>query len=159
MGTGWRLSPLSAFLLWELLWKTTLPRTFADRSSQVGVGWGEEMLNFQCEEKADFLKRHRSFQQHNKDSNYKIRFMTGDTYSSRHRLLYEKVGSASLTVRRDRQFLFVSEALDDDLPSDITSLLIWSCRHYLTRSWDCIEVLRAKTKLGKTVFSALSAWI
>lgn len=159
MGTGWRLSPLSAFLLWELLWKTTLPRTFADKSSQVGVGWGEEMLNFRCEEKADFSNVHRSFQQHNKDSNYKIRFMTGDTYSSHHRLLYEKVGSASLTVRRDRRFLFVSEALDDDLPSDITSLLIWSCRHYLTRSWDCIEVLRAKTKLGKTAFSALSAWI
>lgn len=83
--------------------------------------------------------------------------MTGDTYSSHHRLLYEKVGSASLTVRRDRRFLFVSKALDDDLPSDITSLLIWSCRHYLTHSWDCIEVLRAKTKLGKNVFSALSA--
>lgn len=153
MGTGWRLSPLSAFLLWELLWKTTLPRTFADKSSQVGVGWGEEMLNFLCEGKADFRNVHWSFRQHNKDSNYKIRLIGGDTYSSHRRLLYEKVVLASPTVRRDRHwFLFVYKALDDNMHQ--TSLpyqsgpvvIIWPVQGIGSKS--CVQ----RQNLGKLFF-------
>ena len=41
-----------------------------------------------------------------------LRFITGDSYSTHHCLLYEKVGWASLTVRRDRHwFLFIYKAL------------------------------------------------
>lgn len=64
-----------------------------------------------------------------------LRFITGDSYSTHHCILYEKVGWAPLTVRRDRHwFIFIYRALIGKMPSYITSLLNTSHNHYSTCS-------------------------
>lgn len=41
MGTGLRLSPLSAAVLWEPFWKMTLPQSSHNKLGQVGTGRGK----------------------------------------------------------------------------------------------------------------------
>ncbi len=78
-----------------------------------------------------------------------LRFITGDSYSTYHCILYEKVGWASLTVRCDSHwFLFIYKALNGNLSSYITTLLNWSYSHYSSRSndWPMLEIPCANTE-------------
>ncbi len=84
-----------------------------------------------------------------------LRFITGDSYTTHHCILYNKVGWPSLTVRRDQHwFLFIYKALIRKLPPYLNSLLVRNTWAYHTRSQDCLmlEVPCVSTDLGKTAF-------
>ena len=92
-----------------------------------------------------------------------LRFITGDSYSTHHCILYDKVGWSPLAVRRDQHwYLFVFKAIIGKLPPYLASLLVWKSRPNITRSndWLTLEVPHVRTNQGKTAFhySAPNSW-
>ncbi len=60
-----------------------------------------------------------------------LRFITGDSYSTHHCILYNKVGWPSLSLRRDDQFFFIiCKALIGRLPPNLNSLLVCNTGAY-----------------------------
>ena len=92
-----------------------------------------------------------------------LRFITGSSYSTHHCVLYEKVGWAPLSVRRQKHWLlFIYKVLNGNMPPYLSTLLNWSNNKYSTRSTDflMLDVPRTKTEFGKAAFSssAASSW-
>ena len=84
-----------------------------------------------------------------------LRFITGDSYSTHHCILYNKVGWPSLATRRDQHwFLFIYKALIGSLPTYLNSLLEWNTIRYSTRSQDYLMLKPpfAYTEFGKAAF-------
>ncbi len=84
-----------------------------------------------------------------------LKSISGDSYSTHHCVYYNKVGRSSLTERCNLHWhLFIYEAIIGDLPSYISSSLIWSPESYHTCSsdWLTLEALGVCTEFGKTPF-------
>lgn len=81
-----------------------------------------------------------------------LSFITEDTYSTHHCILFEKVGWPSLSQRRDMHFfLIIYKALTGKLPMFISSILIGYSSSYQTRkSRFLLQIPHVCSELGKT---------
>lgn len=91
-----------------------------------------------------------------------LRFITGDSYKTHHCILYQHVGWASLSVRREQHaLLFIYKALLLKLPPYISSLISTRYTNFKTRSqmWITLETPAVSTELGRTAFSSFAPYL
>ena len=92
-----------------------------------------------------------------------LRFITGESYSTHHCTLYDRVGWSSLSERRTKHWhQFIFKAIDGKLPPYITLLLNWRPRTRGTRSneWLALDIPSVRSELGKSAFcfDAPTSW-